>query len=104
MTFEFSKAHCGSVSPCNHLDQGLPVFSTEVLKQFATLTNGGQALRIALDRLGKRAQITGDIVNNFQVGLAVSAWELDFFGRIASLKGHVTDVHRRIAVVHHSGR
>jgi outer membrane protein, multidrug efflux system len=30
--------------------------------------------------------VTGKYANQFQVGLGVSAWELDFFGRIASLK------------------
>lgn len=30
--------------------------------------------------------VTGKYTNQFQVGLGVSAWELDFFGRIASLK------------------
>ncbi len=29
---------------------------------------------------------TGDLTNSFSTGLAVSAWEIDFFGRIASLK------------------
>lgn len=29
---------------------------------------------------------TGDLTNSFAVGLAISAWEIDFFGRIASLK------------------
>ena len=29
---------------------------------------------------------TGNLTNSFSVGLAVSAWEIDFFGRIASLK------------------
>ena len=28
----------------------------------------------------------GDLTNSFSVGLALSAWEIDFFGRIASLK------------------
>lgn len=32
------------------------------------------------------SQVTGDLGNTFTVGLAVSAWELDFFGRISSLK------------------
>ena len=32
------------------------------------------------------SQVTGDLGNTFTVGLAVSAWELDFFGRINSLK------------------
>lgn len=31
-------------------------------------------------------QVTGELGNTFTVGLAVSAWELDFFGRINSLK------------------
>jgi multidrug efflux system outer membrane protein len=29
---------------------------------------------------------TGNLTNSFSVGLAVSAWEIDFFGRVASLK------------------
>lgn len=32
------------------------------------------------------AASTGDLTNSFSVGLAISAWEIDFFGRIASLK------------------
>ena len=32
------------------------------------------------------SQITGELGNTFTVGLAVSAWEIDFFGRINSLK------------------
>lgn len=29
---------------------------------------------------------TGNLTNSFNVGLAISAWEIDFFGRISSLK------------------
>lgn len=29
---------------------------------------------------------SGDLTNSFNVGLAISAWEIDFFGRLASLK------------------
>ena len=29
---------------------------------------------------------TGDLTNSFNVGFAISSWEIDFFGRIASLK------------------
>ena len=32
------------------------------------------------------SQVTGDLGNTFTVGLAISSWELDFFGRINSLK------------------
>lgn len=32
------------------------------------------------------SQVTGDLGNTFTVGVAVSAWEIDFFGRINSLK------------------
>ncbi len=32
------------------------------------------------------SSVTGKYANQFQVGLGVSAWELDFFGRISSLK------------------
>lgn len=32
------------------------------------------------------AATTGDLTNSFSVGFAVTSWEIDFFGRIASLK------------------
>ena len=32
------------------------------------------------------SQVTGDLGNTFTAGLAVSAWEIDFFGRLRSLK------------------
>lgn len=32
------------------------------------------------------SQVTGDLGNTFSVGLALSAWEIDFFGRVNSLK------------------
>ena len=32
------------------------------------------------------SQVTGQLGNTFTVGLAVSAWEIDFFGRLRSLK------------------
>lgn len=32
------------------------------------------------------SQVTGDLGNTFTVGVAISAWEIDFFGRINSLK------------------
>ncbi|MBN9410489.1 MAG: efflux transporter outer membrane subunit [Burkholderiales bacterium] len=30
--------------------------------------------------------VNGDLTNSFSVGLAVSSWEIDFFGRVAALK------------------
>lgn len=32
------------------------------------------------------SQVTGDLGNTFTVGVAISAWEIDFFGRLRSLK------------------
>ncbi|AQZ97664.1 multidrug transporter [Comamonas kerstersii] len=32
------------------------------------------------------SQVTGDLGNTFSAGVAISAWELDFFGRLRSLK------------------
>lgn len=34
----------------------------------------------------RQPNTNGDYANTFQVGLAVSSWEIDFFGRVASLK------------------
>lgn len=62
-----------------NLEQARAQFQIRRADQFPTVNAAANASR-------GNSQITGDIVNNFQVGLAVSAWELDFFGRIASLK------------------
>ena len=44
------------------------------------------AVGLAANASRAPASGTGNITNNFSVGLAVTAWELDFFGRVASLK------------------
>ena len=44
------------------------------------------AVGLAANATRAPASGTGNITNNFSVGLAVTAWELDFFGRVASLK------------------
>lgn len=44
------------------------------------------AIGLAANASRAPAAGTGDLTNAFSVGLAVSAWEIDFFGRIASLK------------------
>ena len=41
---------------------------------------------IAANASRSPAANTGNLTNSFSVGLAISAWEIDFFGRIASLK------------------
>jgi multidrug efflux system outer membrane protein len=44
------------------------------------------AVGLAANASRAPAASTGDLTNSFSVGLAISAWEIDFFGRIASLK------------------
>ena len=53
-------------------------FQIQRADQFPTINAAANASR-------GNSQITGQIVNSFQVGLAVSAWELDFFGRVRAL-------------------
>ena len=44
------------------------------------------AVGLAANASRAPASGSGDLTNSFSVGLAVTAWELDFFGRVASLK------------------
>lgn len=44
------------------------------------------AVGLAANASRATAPGSGDLTNSFSVGLAVTAWELDFFGRVASLK------------------
>ena len=46
------------------------------------------AVGLAANASRAPASGSGDLTNSFSVGLAVTAWELDFFGRVASLKEH----------------
>ncbi|HEY4664891.1 MAG TPA: efflux transporter outer membrane subunit [Comamonas sp.] len=62
-----------------NLEQARAQFQIQRSAQFPTLGGVASATR-------GNNQITGDLGNTFSVGLAVSAWELDFFGRINSLK------------------
>lgn len=55
-------------------------FQIQRSAQFPSVAANASATR------GHSAQAGGRIVNTFSAGLGIPAWELDFFGRIASLK------------------
>ena len=62
-----------------NLEQARATFQVRRSDLYPTVGLGANASR------GPSAA-NGDLTNSFSVGLALSAWELDFFGRIASLK------------------
>ncbi|AVT11765.1 efflux transporter outer membrane subunit [Paracidovorax avenae] len=62
-----------------NIEQARAQFQIQRAGQFPTVNAAVNASR-------QPSTTTGQYVNNYQVGLAVSAWEIDFFGRIAALK------------------
>ncbi len=62
-----------------NIEQARAQFQIRRADQFPSVGLGANASR------GPSAS-NGDLTNSFSVGLALSAWEIDFFGRIASLK------------------
>ncbi|WP_298208912.1 efflux transporter outer membrane subunit [Acidovorax sp.] len=62
-----------------NIEQARATFQVRRADQYPSVGLGANASR-------SPAAGTGDLTNSFSVGLAVSAWEIDFFGRIASLK------------------
>jgi multidrug efflux system outer membrane protein len=62
-----------------NIEQARAQFQVRRADQFPSVGLGANASR------GPSAS-NGDLTNSFSVGLALSAWEIDFFGRIASLK------------------
>ncbi|CAM3978337.1 efflux transporter outer membrane subunit [Paracidovorax anthurii] len=62
-----------------NIEQARAQFQIQRSNQFPTVNAAANATR-------QPSTTTGTYANNYQVGLAVSAWEIDFFGRIAALK------------------
>jgi multidrug efflux system outer membrane protein len=64
------------------------VLAIEQARAQFQITRSNQFPQVNVAALGSRAPsyTTGQPVNSFQVGLAVTSWELDFFGRLQSLK------------------
>ena len=62
-----------------NVEQARAQFQIRRADQFPTVNAAANASR-------QPNAFNGDLTNSFSVGLALSAWEIDFFGRIASLK------------------
>lgn len=62
-----------------NIEQARAQFQIKRADQYPSIGLGANATR------GPNA-VNGNLTNNFSVGLALTAWEIDFFGRIASLK------------------
>ncbi len=62
-----------------NIEQARAQFQIQRAGQFPTVAAAVNASR-------QPSTVTGNYANSYQVGLAVSAWEIDFFGRIAALK------------------
>lgn len=62
-----------------NLEQARAQFQIQRSGLYPTIGLGGSATR-------GNSQVTGDLGNTFMAGVTLAAWELDFFGRISSLK------------------
>ena len=62
-----------------NIEQARAQFQIQRAGQFPTVNGVANATR-------QPSAATGQYANQYQVGLALSAWEIDFFGRIAALK------------------
>ncbi|SFE25269.1 efflux transporter outer membrane subunit [Paracidovorax konjaci] len=72
----------------NNRDLRVAVLNIEQARAQFQIQRAGQfpTVNAAVNASRQPSTTTGSYVNNYQVGLAVSAWEIDFFGRIAALK------------------
>ena len=72
----------------NNRDLRVAVLNIEQARATFQVRRADQFPGVGLAANASRAPAagTGDLTNSFSVGLAISAWEIDFFGRIASLK------------------
>lgn len=62
-----------------NIEQARAMYQIQSAQQFPEVAVSGAAAR-------QRSQITGQYGNAFSVGVGIQSWEIDFFGRIASLK------------------
>lgn len=76
------------IALANNRDLRVAVLNIEQARAAFQIRRADQYPGVGLAANASRAPsaVTGDLTNAFSVGLAVSAWEIDFFGRIASLK------------------
>ncbi|MFT4243800.1 MAG: efflux transporter outer membrane subunit [Acidovorax sp.] len=72
----------------NNRDLRVAVLNIEQARATYQVRRADQYPSVGLAASATRAPsvVTGELTNTFSVGLAVSAWEIDFFGRIASLR------------------
>ena len=62
-----------------NIEQARALYQIQGAQQFPEVGVSGSAVR-------QRSQLTGQYGNAFSVGVGIQSWEIDFFGRIASLK------------------
>ena len=72
----------------NNRDLRVSVLNIEQARAQFQIRRADQFPSVGVSANAQRAPstTTGDLTNSFSVGLAVSAWELDFFGRVGALK------------------
>ena len=72
----------------NNRDLRVAVLNMEQARATYQVRRADQYPGVGLAANASRAPAagTGNLTNSFSVGLAISSWEIDFFGRIASLK------------------
>lgn len=72
----------------NNRDLRIAILNVEQARAQFQVRRAAQYPAVGLAANASRAPASGsgDLTNSFSVGLAVTAWELDFFGRVASLK------------------
>ncbi|MEG0976584.1 MAG: efflux transporter outer membrane subunit [Comamonas sp.] len=62
-----------------NIEQARAMYQIQSAQQFPEVGVSGTASR-------QRSQLTGQYGNAFSVGVGIQSWEIDFFGRVASLK------------------
>ncbi|WP_295855075.1 efflux transporter outer membrane subunit [uncultured Xylophilus sp.] len=72
----------------NNRDLRIAVLNIEAARAQYQIQRSAQYPAVGLAASAQRAPnpLTGSQLNTFSLGVAVTAWEIDFFGRIASLK------------------
>ncbi|PYE75827.1 multidrug efflux system outer membrane protein [Xylophilus ampelinus] len=72
----------------NNRDLRLAMLNVEQVRAQYQIQRANLFPAVNLSSTAQRAPnvVNGNLTNSFSVGLAVSAWEIDFFGRLSSLK------------------
>ena len=69
----------------NNRDLRVAVLTIEQARALYDIRNADRLPTIGAAVSGSRVPVAGNTVTSYQVGLALTSWEIDFFGRIASL-------------------